>query len=221
MRNALSSAATVAFGAVLLVACSSSKSGAPSKDTGVASAPSSSAALPVSSAPPTSAGVASSSVAVATPAPSPTVAPKLMAINKSASDAFYGDRWTVLSAVRHFPVPASLFDNPDLEIVLVKVQVTAGKKYYESFGEDSFSLLDSRGDPGTDGPDLVHAAMTKAGYSPDLKDVDEGKSDTGWLAFEMNMPNSATLTLRYMQYKSKLASGKIIPAKNVDIKIAG
>jgi hypothetical protein len=203
--------ATIAAGAtaLLLVGCSSSaKSGGDANNAST---------LPPSTTT-TTTEAATSAAATTSAAAAPG---KPISVGKSFSDPVMGDKGTVLTYLRNFPVSAAAKAKysalEDEEVVLVQVKVTASSKYYDTLGAGSFYLV------GTDGIDdasttILDDEVKKAGY-PTVPDAETGKTTTGWVVFTPDK-GAAHLTLRYKRLAAKpLGGGKEIPAKNFDIAL--
>ena len=116
--------------------------------------------------------------------------------------------------VRNFPVPSAASAMSDHELVLVKVKVTAGTKYYSSVGQGDFEF----GIPGVEyagqqsSATAVTNAMKAAGYTP-LADVESGKTGEGWVAGFIKPPGSAKAYIDYHRLSYSTSGGGSIPEK--------
>jgi hypothetical protein len=225
VKQRLTALAVVASAALIMTACSSSSGSdsggsvaAPSSDTSSApstetTSESSSAAAPTSStaAPTTSAAVDAAS--------------KPVPVNKSASDPVFGSKFTVLSYIRNYQVPAASKQKysalEDEEVILVQLKVTAGKKYYVSFGPDDFYLTNTKNgyDEG-ESNSLLEGVIGEQSNLKVLEDASAGETSTGWVIFTPKKDGLKSLTLRYKRLAAGTSNGKTIPAKNIDIPLA-
>ena len=119
-------------------------------------------------------------------------------------------------AVRSFPAPKSsqaLVDQGD-ELVLVKVRVTAGEKYYVTVGQDDFVFgVEGSQYPGMSmATDDIKKAMRRAGYPP-LADVDAGQTGEGWVAGFVRPAGSPQAYVGYRRLAYHVSGGGSIPAK--------
>jgi len=133
-----------------------------------------------------------------------------------------GDHVVAESLVRNFPTPASMSAVSDREIVLVKMNVKAGSKYYAGWQSGSLQIVTPDGDTKSSSttPGLTDA-MTAAGYPPfpNGGNVDTGKTGSGWAGFVVQQKNSPTLTLRMKRLAATTSGGQTIPAKNFDVPL--
>jgi len=156
------------------------------------------------------------STAPSAPSTQATVPSAPIDLDETIRDKGLGHTIAVEQVVRSFPAPASahgLVDQGD-ELVLVKVKVTAGRKYYASVGPDDFVFgvagSSEVGTALTSGE--VATAMTKAG-DPPLGDVDAGKTAEGWVAGVVRPAGSAQAYVGYRRLAYHVAGGGSIPAK--------
>lgn len=207
-------AAIVAVAALGLAGCGSS-----SADTD--GAPSAQVTVTETAPPPDASSTeASSSTSTGTPSdmPSAGVTPPTgpIPLDSTIHDKGLGHTIMFEDVVRRFPAPKSsqaLVDQGD-ELVLVKVKVTAGEKYYVTLGQDDFTF----GVDGSDYPGMsmatpaIKRAMRKAGYPP-LAEVDAGTSGEGWVAGFVRPAGSAKAYVAYHRLAYQVSGGGSIPAK--------
>lgn len=185
-----------------------------SSDSSSSGPPTTAPATTSAAAPSTS----SSSAASTAPAKSAAAAPgKPIPVNQTIDDPELGDHVVVESVVHDFPTPPSMSAVSNREIVLVKVNVTAGDKYYAGWQSSSLEIVTPEGDTNSSSTATgLTGAMTAAGYTPFPNDGDlaTGKSGTGWVGFVVQKKDSPTLTLRMQRLDATTSDGKSIPAKN-------
>lgn len=147
---------------------------------------------------------------------------KPVAVHRVIHDPVMGDRVVVQRFVRDFPVPAAMSAVPDREIVLVRVTVTAGSKYYAGWDTSSLSIVTPGGGVNDESEtDDLDAAMIKAGYRPfpDTGDVDTGKTAGGWVPFVVDPKDSPRLTLQMKREAATTSDGKTLPAKTFAVRL--
>lgn len=146
-------------------------------------------------------------------------------MNQTITDPVFGNTAVVEAYVANFTLPQSVVAKYAAldggQVVLVKAKVTAGTKYYGTFGSDDFWITGTANGidvPATDDLDALNAAVTAAGYSPILDNADTGKTAEGWMIFTLQHPQAhLNLTVRRLAYGTN--TGATIAAKDFTIKL--
>lgn len=234
MKNRLAAAAALATFAVIgLAGCGSSDSASTDSAGSTGDTPSAGVSTPAdagsdaaSDAP--SAGAAGQSDSAGQPsdasgdqpqagastAPAPAKGSPISLGAKTVKDSALGNTIVFEQVVRDFPIPAEYSAMSDNELVLVKVKVTAGSKFYMTLGQSDFEF----GVEGSDYPgqqnsaDGITKAMKAAGYTP-LADVEEGKSGEGWVPGYVRPIDSGKAYIAYHRLSYSTSTGGKIPEK--------
>ncbi len=206
--------------AVALAACGDGGSGSTS-----GSRPVSRTALTTAVA--RSTAVTSAATSVPTSAPSSAAAstaapPQRIAVKGALTDPDTGDTVKATSVVRRFPLPVGYYQPvPIGEVVLVQLTVVVDVKYYASFDTAVLTVVP---DYSTDAPDItgsLRTAMGQAGYPPlSTNRLPAGGTATGWLAFRLDLADSATLTLRYARPGFQVTNtATVVAPKTIDVPL--
>jgi hypothetical protein len=142
-------------------------------------------------------------------------------VDKTIVDDVMGQKATVIEYVRDFQPSAaarakfSALENQ--QVVLVHVKVTAGSKYYTSFGAGSFRLTGMPNGIDQSSTTILDDEVEAAGYPP-LQDAKTGKTATGWIVFTPTK-DADKLVLRYKRLAAQGSDGTAISAKNFDVPL--
>ncbi|MGW0686938.1 hypothetical protein ACWD2L_26650, partial [Streptomyces sp. NPDC002754] len=97
-----------------------------------------------------------------------------------------GQKATVLKYVPDFQPSAAAKSRfsalGNQHVVLVNVKVTAGSKYYTSFGANSFRLTGTANGIDRASTTILDDEVEAVGYEP-VEDAKAGMSSTGWVVF--------------------------------------
>jgi len=134
------------------------------------------------------------------------------------ADEPLGHSVTVTEVVRAFAVPDGVlpsFRGETPEIVLVRLDATAGSQYYTHLSASDFVLRTSPGGvPNSPDTYLVSDAMGAAGHEP-LTQVMRGQHGAGWVAFELEHPADDL----WLSYDRPAQNDGAIPAVSVEVPL--
>jgi hypothetical protein len=134
------------------------------------------------------------------------------------ADEPLGHSVTITDVVRNFAVPDGVlpsFGGSAPEVVLVRVDATAGSAYYTSLSASDLTLRTSPGGvPNSPDTYLVSDAMGAAGHEP-LTLVSRGQHGAGWLAFELEHPADDL----WLSYDRAAQNDGAIPAVSVEVPL--